>query len=200
MAGLRRVSMFAFSMLCAIHAGCATSSASRGGMGANSSLTQTSLRSPTMSQAGDATAGRSAAHPMDVVWREGMEVQWSVQAPTAPANRSMTGKAIVGPDGNIELGPYGSVHVAGLTERQAKTAVLNHLTTYLPDAQVTLVPAVFTSRTNGSSSDHFPVNQTTWQTYQAPAEATETAPPESSPTSTPAPRLGQRLLGWFKGS
>jgi Polysaccharide biosynthesis/export protein len=102
----------------------------------------TSERSPLLARFWDKTDGHSTTDAVHVVLREGVEVQWSVQSATAPANRSMAGRAIVGPDGTIELGPYGSVHVAGLTYGQAKTAVLNHLSSYVEHPQVTLVPAV----------------------------------------------------------
>ena len=194
----RHLSLITTIAVCALGAGCASSSASRDGPGATAPLFHTSLRSPAVSQTTDATASRSPIQP--VVWREGMELQWSVQSPSAPSNRNMGGKAIVGPDGSIELGPYGSVHVAGLTDGQAKTAVVNHLSTYVPDPQVTLIPVTFTARPNHLSSPEYPVSQTAWQAYQPQPEPQETTADPTTPPSAPAHHFGERLLGLWKGS
>jgi len=194
----RRLSLLPIVALCAFHAGCASSSASRDGAGASACMSHTSLRSPALTQE-DATVSRSAPAG-DMVWREGMEVQWSVQSATEPANRSMAGRAIVGPDGKIELGPYGTVPVAGLTDRQAKAAVVNHLSAYVSNPQVTLIPSAITARTNREQPDRSAVSQTTWQAYQPPAVAPETEQAESPPASPPARTLGQRFLGLWKAS
>jgi len=199
MLALPRLPLLVSLGFCAFVGGCASTSASRDNV-ASGSGSHTSLRSPALSQGEDATASRSAARPADMVWRQGMEVQWSVQSPTAPANRSMAGRAIVGPDGTIELGPYGTVHVAGLTDHQAKTAVANHLSAYVTDAQVTVIPVAFTARTNSSTPGQYAVSQTAWQSYQPSGEASETAPTEVQQAPPPARSLGQRLLGFWKGS
>src|SRR6516162_1345589 len=47
-------------------------------------------------------------------------VIWSVQAADGQPATQMRREAIVGPDGTIELGPYGSVIVAGLSVAQAQ--------------------------------------------------------------------------------
>jgi hypothetical protein len=146
-----------------------------------------------------------------LVWREGMEVQWSVQSPSAPATQSMAGKAVVGPDGTIELGPYGSVLVAGLNERQAQSAVTNHVRTYVSDPQVTLIPVFATSSVSpvqaaaaSEGSGRYLVNQTAWRPYQPVAETTEPTEPvvaEPQPTSpTPVRSLGARIVSFWKGS
>jgi polysaccharide biosynthesis/export protein len=45
--------------------------------------------------------------------------------PTAPSQN------LVGPDGNVNFGVFGQVYVAGLTLKQARTAVEKHLSQYL---------------------------------------------------------------------
>jgi polysaccharide export outer membrane protein len=50
----------------------------------------------------------------------------------------MSRSAVVGPDGTLELGPYGLVPVAGLTVEQAQARIEQHLARYLRDPKVTL--------------------------------------------------------------
>src|SRR5262245_26153513 len=65
-------------------------------------------------------------------------VLWSIQsADGQPASR-MDDECVVGPDGSIELGPYGSVRVAGLTVEEARAAVEKHLGRYLVQPRVGL--------------------------------------------------------------
>ncbi len=65
-------------------------------------------------------------------------VQWSVES--AETQRGVKGKSVVGPDGNMSLGPYGSVPVAGLTMNQAKAALVRHVVSdnHVKDPRVTL--------------------------------------------------------------
>ena len=196
----RRLSLLTVVFLCACQLGCASWFGSRTGSGMNTAVTHTTMRRPTENQDSDV-----------LVWREGMEVQWSVQSASAPANQSMAGKAVVGPDGTLELGPYGSVHVAGLTDRQAQSAVANHVRTFVSDPQVTLIPVFATSSVSqvqaGAASDapnRYTVNQTAWRPYQPVAEAPEVAdtvvaePAASSPA--PVRSLGARIVSFWKGS
>jgi protein involved in polysaccharide export with SLBB domain len=61
---------------------------------------------------------------------------WSVESPDLlPAGR-MQGESVVGPDGRIELGPYGTVHVAGLPMSQTRTAIQDHLNRQLRQARI----------------------------------------------------------------
>jgi hypothetical protein len=189
-----RTSLFALVTGCALAAGCASSAASRN----TSATASTRQRSPAVAQNDNTAVTRTSYQPAEVIVREGMELQWAVQSPTAPANRSMGGKVMVGPDGSIELGPYGSVHVAGLTGQQAKTAVANHLANYVPDAQVTLVPVALVTRTPAEQSDRYSVSQTAWHPYQPAPEVTETTPAEVQQTSGPLRRFGQRVAEYWK--
>src|SRR5438874_1751904 len=50
--------------------------------------------------------------------------------------QQIAGQHLVGPDGTVTLGSYGSVPVVGLTLAQAKTAVETHLRQYLEDPEV----------------------------------------------------------------
>jgi polysaccharide export outer membrane protein len=46
-------------------------------------------------------------------------------------SRRMANRSVVGPDGTVEIGPYGHVLVAGLTPDQAKAAIARHLAPFL---------------------------------------------------------------------
>src|SRR5262249_19664184 len=50
----------------------------------------------------------------------------------------MGGKGLIGPDGTLILGPYGSVRVAGLSVLQAETAIERHLAAYVFNPRVHL--------------------------------------------------------------
>jgi polysaccharide export outer membrane protein len=66
---------------------------------------------------------------------------WSIQSADGQPLSRMNGESIVGPDGRIEVGPYGAVAVAGLTLAQAETALEKHLARYLAQPRVSLQPA-----------------------------------------------------------
>jgi polysaccharide biosynthesis/export protein len=65
-------------------------------------------------------------------------VYWSIQATEGLPNKLMTGQSLVGPEGMMELGPYGAVKVVGLSVDQARSAVERQLSRYLKNPQVTL--------------------------------------------------------------
>lgn len=52
--------------------------------------------------------------------------------------QQITGEHLVGPDGTITLGTYGSVSVVGMTLEQAKRAIENHLSQYLDSPEVSV--------------------------------------------------------------
>ncbi len=55
-----------------------------------------------------------------------------------PIGRQISGERLVGPDGLINLGTYGSVRVAGLTVSEAKAAIGTQLSKYLEDPRVSV--------------------------------------------------------------
>src|SRR5262249_15819574 len=55
-------------------------------------------------------------------------VAWSIGSGKVKSNQAMSSTKTVAADGSLDLGPYGSVKVAGLTVDQARTAVERHLT------------------------------------------------------------------------
>jgi polysaccharide export outer membrane protein len=65
-------------------------------------------------------------------------VYWSAVPGAGPSTQGYRGRSTVNPDGNITLGPYGSVHVAGLTPDQAKVAMTRQVARQLRDPRVSL--------------------------------------------------------------
>jgi polysaccharide export outer membrane protein len=65
-------------------------------------------------------------------------IYWSIETTEGQPNRFMTGQSIVGPEGMLELGPYGSVRVAGLTRERAQAAVEKQLGKFLKNPRVSL--------------------------------------------------------------
>jgi polysaccharide export outer membrane protein len=59
------------------------------------------------------------------------EPQVSVTLAQAAGQQQIAGEHLVGPDGTINLGTYGSVFVTGLTINEAKEAIEKHLSEYL---------------------------------------------------------------------
>jgi polysaccharide export outer membrane protein len=56
------------------------------------------------------------------------------------------GQHMVGPDGTVSLGTYGSVYIAGMTKAQAKAAIESHLAKYLYRPEVTIDVYAFNSK------------------------------------------------------
>jgi polysaccharide biosynthesis/export protein len=62
------------------------------------------------------------------------------------ATQQIAGQHLVGPDGTVTLGSYGSVPVVGMTIAQAKTAVEQHLSQYLENPEVSLDVFAYNSK------------------------------------------------------
>lgn len=69
-------------------------------------------------------------------------VQWSISSPDR--RDTMTGAATVGPDGSLELGPFGAFSVAGLTPAQAQEMIQRQLAAHVrqPRVRVELADAL----------------------------------------------------------
>jgi polysaccharide biosynthesis/export protein len=70
----------------------------------------------------------------------GMEVEWHVKTVRDTPNQISSGLSVVGPDGAIELGPYGSCRVAGMPMAQASATLEKHLAKYLHSPTVKITP------------------------------------------------------------
>jgi hypothetical protein len=82
--------------------------------------------------------GEPAVAESSFVLEQGMMVYWDAQPSRTEPGQVRTGTAVVGPDGNIVVGPYGSCKVAGLSVGQAQKALEQHLAAYLATPHVRL--------------------------------------------------------------
>jgi hypothetical protein len=163
--------------LSGLASGCATSTAPR-----ESVLPYTSQRSPALTQSADRT-----------VLRPGMEAEWSVQSTKSPPSRSMAGRSVVGPDGTMELGPYGSVRVAGLTVQQAQTAVAKQVSHYVTSPQVALVVNDPAARGGVTGVARAPVSGAP---VQAAYRSEKSAPVVTANPNEPAGSRGPSTTTW----
>ena len=70
----------------------------------------------------------------------------SVSLADTTAKQQIAGQHLVGLDGTVTLGTYGSVQVVGLTVADAKRAIEKYLTTYLEDPEVSVEIAGYNSK------------------------------------------------------
>lgn len=60
--------------------------------------------------------------------------------------QQISGEHLIGPDGTINLGTYGSVYIAGLTVSQAKETIEGHLKQYLEDPLISVDVFAYNSK------------------------------------------------------
>jgi polysaccharide biosynthesis/export protein len=86
------------------------------------------LCSPNQALAGSILDRLKPAASQPTVLTPRTTVSWSIDSVTGVEHTHvMAGKEIIGPDGGLVLGPWGSVHVGGLTTLQAETAIERYL-------------------------------------------------------------------------
>jgi protein involved in polysaccharide export with SLBB domain len=89
-----------------------------------------------LAQRGNHAAAKSAVS--DVVLAPGMEIEWHVKTAQATPGAIRAGRSVVGPDGRLEMGPYGQCPVGGLTPPQAAAALEKHLAKFLRSPSVAI--------------------------------------------------------------
>ena len=62
------------------------------------------------------------------------------------ARQQIAGRHLVGPDGSVTLGSYGSVRVAGMTIAEARSVIQQYLSTYLDNPDVSVDVYAFNSK------------------------------------------------------
>ena len=72
--------------------------------------------------------------------------QVSVVLAESRPQQLIAGEHLVRPDGTINLGTYGKVHVTSMTLEQAKVRIENHLTEYLVDPEITIDVLAYNSK------------------------------------------------------
>lgn len=110
------------------------------------------------------------------------ELFWIVEGGEMPPNASMSGKAVVGPDGTIVLGPYGTFAVANMSVEQAKSAIAKKLTAYVQNPKVTLT-IVGATAAGARAKQPGQVIASTWQ----PAQRSDATKPPASARSSAEP-------------
>jgi len=74
------------------------------------------------------------------------DVQVSVSLAESAGKQQIAGEHLVGPDGTVNLGTYGSVFVAGMTLAQARATVEAHLSEFLDEPEVSLDMFAYNSK------------------------------------------------------
>ena len=70
----------------------------------------------------------------------------SVSLAESAGQQQIEGEHLVGPDGTVNLGTYGSVFVAGMTLSEAREAVEKHLTEFLDEPEVSVDVFAYNSK------------------------------------------------------
>jgi polysaccharide export outer membrane protein len=89
------------------------------------------MSAPVVAAAPAAMTSQDVLQPQSVVY-------WTALPGAGNGTQGYRGRSTVKPDGSIELGPYGSLRVAGLTAEQARQAVTRQVAQRLPSPRVTL--------------------------------------------------------------
>jgi polysaccharide export outer membrane protein len=71
----------------------------------------------------------------------------SVSLAQIAGQQQIVGEHLVGPDGTVNLGSYGSVYVTGLTLDEARAAIEEHLTAFLEAPKISLDVFAYNSKT-----------------------------------------------------
>jgi polysaccharide export outer membrane protein len=74
-------------------------------------------------------AAREVTRHLQTIQRTPFDTTVSLAQSTV--TQPIIGEHVIGPDGTVNLGTYGSVHVAGMTMNEVKAAVEQHLSNYL---------------------------------------------------------------------
>lgn len=74
------------------------------------------------------------------------DIEVSVSLAFSAGAQQIVGEHLVGPDGRVNLGTYGSVRVTGMTLEQAKVAIEERLQNYLEDPEVIVDVLAYNSK------------------------------------------------------
>jgi polysaccharide biosynthesis/export protein len=121
-------------------------------------------------------------------------LQWNVESTKDKQAPPVEGKSVVGEDGRVDLGPYGSLAVAGLTPQQASDAIMRHMAQYLraPHVHLTVTaPAVVMGSPRPLTANRVQgFNQTPQRNVVKPAGFKEGGPEIGDPAFVaPPPRF-----------
>ncbi|MBY0528234.1 MAG: hypothetical protein K2R98_32895 [Gemmataceae bacterium] len=152
---------------------------------------------------------RSTPPPQANTLAPRMILMWAVDSLDGPRPvPKWSGEGFIGPDGAFEMGPYGSVKVAGLTLDQARVAIERHLSRHIKRPRVVL--RVFNARELPASEPATgpalpPASQTSptgppLVSSSEPPIAAAPAPPAWQPSMPQRPAVGLGTPGPLDGS
>jgi protein involved in polysaccharide export with SLBB domain len=113
-------------------------------------------------------------------------VEWSAEATKGPAVPGIRGKGVLTIEGQIDLGPYGTMSIRGMTVQQASDAIAKHLAHYLKSPRVRLTAMIPSAEPSQTPTAVQPASHTT-TTPHAPAHVTLPAPDPVETTPILAP-------------
>src|SRR5262249_20267109 len=83
-----------------------------------------------------------------VLLNPGMEIHWQVATAQNQPGQVSKGTGLIGPDGTMVIGPYGTCKVAGMTLQQAGTALEQQLAAYMRSPTIQLSAVLPASQTD----------------------------------------------------
>ena len=92
------------------------------------------------------TTAEARAAVEKVVSQQVKTAQVSFRVSAMPTLQPIAGEHLVGPDGMINMGSYGSVSVVGMTVNESRQAIERHLSQYLSDPQVAVNVFAYNSK------------------------------------------------------
>ena len=92
------------------------------------------------------TVAEARAAVEQAVGQQVKQAQVSFRVSALPTLQPIAGEHMVGPDGMINLGSYGTVSVVGMTVNEAREAIERHLSQYLTDPQVAVNVFAYNSK------------------------------------------------------
>lgn len=121
----------------------------------------------------------------------GMELDWAVKTDDTSPGVVKSGRSIVGPDGTAVLGPYGSVHVAGLSLEDASLAMEKQMANYVKGPKIAISTPIPANQVIAETPPHRPVTQVaaTDKDIKAPTPwrpSTATVPMNGPPVPPPS--------------
>jgi polysaccharide export outer membrane protein len=93
-------------------------------------------QAPVVRMAGPEYPGDARPDPKTYLVKPGMVMLWCISSPKNPKDPGIESQEAVRPDGMLDLGPYGFVHVGGLSVQSAANAIKAHVARQVPGAAV----------------------------------------------------------------
>lgn len=89
----------------------------------------------------------------------GMELEWTVQTDDSTPGVVRSGRSVVGPDGSIVLGPYGTVPIVGMSLEDASLAMEKQMASYVRGPKISLSTPIPANTVIAETPPQRPVKQ-----------------------------------------